>query len=90
MHSWQGLRCTFGDVSTHATLFGLKKDVLTYFQTEKYLPALKCLLAIQSANPAHPQKEDLAKRLRTAIDQAGEPLPKPAQQAMEELFLNAA
>ncbi|GIZ40140.1 hypothetical protein CKM354_000349200 [Cercospora kikuchii] len=61
-----------------------------YIRRQKYLPALKCLLAIQSANPAHPQKEDLAKRLRTAIDQAGEPLPKPAQQAMEELFLNAA
>ncbi|KAM3419112.1 hypothetical protein BST61_g5060 [Cercospora zeina] len=61
-----------------------------YIRRKKYLPALKCLLVIHSVDPVHPQKEDLKKRLKLALDQAEEPLPQHSQQAMQDLFLNAA
>ncbi|KAI5370254.1 Putative tetratricopeptide-like helical domain superfamily, acetyltransferase A, auxiliary subunit [Septoria linicola] len=57
-----------------------------YIRRKKYLPALRCLRSIQSADPAHPKSEELTSRLKLAVDKDDQPMPAPAKQALTELF----
>lgn len=56
--------------------------------TDKYLPALKCLLAAEKLEPKHTKLTELATRLKAALEKPAEPLPKQSQQVVDELFLS--
>lgn len=56
--------------------------------TEKYLPALKCLLAAQAINPDHPRCHEQSGRLKHALDHLPEPLPKQSQEVVQAEFLS--
>lgn len=85
MHRLQGLRSTYGGVSdissSRSTI-----DCTDFGVTEKYLPALRCLLAVQSSDSA--RAKELSSRLKVALDKSEDSLPKEAQQAMEALFIS--
>jgi N-alpha-acetyltransferase 15/16, NatA auxiliary subunit len=55
---------------------------------EKYLPALKCLLAAQSIDEKHAKVHEQSIRLRRALEQLPEPLPEKVQQVMTSEFLS--
>lgn len=55
--------------------------------TEKYLLALKCLLALQNIDPNHPKCHELSGRFKLALDKLSEPLPKEVQEVVQDLFL---
>ena len=61
--------------------------LLTY-SPAKYLPALRCLLAIQQIAPDHPKCHELSCRLRRALDNLSEPLPEKVQTVVKETFLS--
>lgn len=56
--------------------------------TGKYLPALRCLLAIQKLLPDSPKCHELGCRLRLALDGLSEPLPKNVQSVIKDAFLS--
>ena len=56
--------------------------------TGKYLPALRCLLAVQQLDPQHPKSHELSCRLRQALDTLPEPLPEKVQSVVKETFLS--
>ena len=58
--------------------------------TGKYLPALRCLLAVQQLEPNHPKSHELSCRLRQALDTLPEPLPEKVQSVVKETFLSKA
>ncbi|KAK5130211.1 hypothetical protein LTR08_002296 [Meristemomyces frigidus] len=53
-----------------------------------YLPALKCLLAIQALQPEHPKWHEQSGRLRVALDGLSEPLPDQVKQVIDETYLS--
>ena len=55
---------------------------------EKYLLALRCLLAAYSINPDHPKCHEQGCRLRLALDSLSEPLPQKVQEVMNATFLS--
>ncbi|KAK0262867.1 hypothetical protein B0A54_09017 [Friedmanniomyces endolithicus] len=58
-----------------------------YIRRKKYLPALKCLLAISSIDPEHPKCHEQGCRLRLALEKLDEPLPEKARQVVDSKFL---
>ena len=56
--------------------------------TEKYLPALRCLLAAYRINPDHPKCHEQGCRFRLALDNLPEPLPQKAQEVINTTFLS--
>lgn len=56
--------------------------------TGKYLPALKCLLAIQSISPDHPKCHELGGVFKLALDNVSEALPKEVQEVVQDLYLS--
>ncbi|CAK3961316.1 N-alpha-acetyltransferase 16, auxiliary subunit [Lecanosticta acicola] len=59
-----------------------------YMRRKKYLPALRCLLALRKLNPHHPKCHELGGRFKLAIDHLPEPLPKQTQDVLQELYLS--
>jgi peptide alpha-N-acetyltransferase len=53
---------------------------------DKYLPALRCLLAAQSLHAEHPKIHELSCRLKHALETSSESLPEQSQQVINELF----
>ncbi|KAK0829173.1 hypothetical protein LTR03_016299 [Friedmanniomyces endolithicus] len=58
-----------------------------YVRRKKYLPALKCLLAVSSIDPEHPKYHEQGCRLRLALEKLDEPLPEKAKQVIDSEFL---
>lgn len=56
--------------------------------TEKYLPALRCLLAAYRLNPDHPKCHEQGCRFRLALDNPPEPLPQKVQEVINTTFLS--
>ena len=56
--------------------------------TGKYLPTLKCLLAVQNIDPSHPKCHELGGRFKLALDKLSEPLPKDVQEVIQNLYLS--
>ncbi|EME49545.1 hypothetical protein DOTSEDRAFT_68353 [Dothistroma septosporum NZE10] len=59
-----------------------------YLRRRKYLPTLKCLLALQNIDSSHPRCHELSARLKLALDNLSEPLPKQVQEIIQELYLS--
>lgn len=55
---------------------------------EKYLPALKCLLALKALRPEHPKYHELSGRFKLALDTLSEPLPDQVKKVIDETFLS--
>ncbi|KAK3114076.1 hypothetical protein LTR53_007970 [Teratosphaeriaceae sp. CCFEE 6253] len=58
-----------------------------YVRRKKYLPALKCLLAIRAIDPEHPKLHEQGCRLRLALDKLEEPLPEKVKEVIDSEFL---
>ncbi|TKA79377.1 hypothetical protein B0A55_02849 [Friedmanniomyces simplex] len=58
-----------------------------YIRRKKYLPALKCLLAVYSTDPEHPKCHEQGCRLRLALEKLDESLPEKVKQIIESEFL---
>ncbi|KAK3630605.1 hypothetical protein LTR22_021407 [Elasticomyces elasticus] len=58
-----------------------------FMRRKKYLPALKCLLAIYAVEPQHPKCHELGCRLRIALERLEEPLPATVKQIVDSEFL---
>ena len=65
-----------------------KGNLMLTTDAGKYLPALRCLLAIQQLEPEHPKSHELSCRLRRALDTLPEPLPEKVQSIIKETFLS--
>lgn len=58
------------------------------FSSEKYLPALKCLLASRQINADHPRCHEQSLRLKLALDNLSDPLDPNVKQVIESTFLS--
>ena len=56
--------------------------------TEKYLPALKCLLAAYQLNPDHPKCHEQGGRFKFALDNLSEPLPPKVKEVIDNAYLS--
>lgn len=55
---------------------------------DKYLPALKCLHALQALDAAHPALKDESSRLRAALTPMPEDVPEQAREVLQAEFLS--
>ncbi|KAK3725136.1 hypothetical protein LTR37_000647 [Vermiconidia calcicola] len=59
-----------------------------YIRRKKYLPAVKCLLAIQQLEPDHPKCHEQGIRFRLALDSLSEPLPPKVKEVIDSSYLS--
>lgn len=57
-------------------------------KTEKYLPALRCLLATHSLEPENPACHEQGGRLQLALKNLTEPLPPKVQEVLQSTYLS--
>lgn len=62
--------------------------MITDIGTEKYLPALKCLLAAQQLDADHPKVHSQGIRLKLALEGLSEPLPSATKEVVEASYLS--
>lgn len=55
---------------------------------EKYLPALKCLLAAQAVDADNPKCKELSDRLKETLGKLEEPLPPKVKEVMDSAFMS--
>lgn len=55
---------------------------------EKYLPALRCLLAIREIDPDHPACHELSGRFKLALDRLEQPLPDKVKEVIDSCYLS--
>jgi hypothetical protein len=88
------LRFTSGEVSdsvlfrrVQSSSFHVRK-VLTNLFTDKYLPALKCLQALEALDAEHAALKDQRGRLRSALSPMPEDVPEKAREVLQSEFLS--
>ena len=81
------MRSTSGGVSSCKVITVCQLERVLTIATGKYLPALKCLLALHNINPDHPKCHELGGRFKLALDNLSEPLPKEVQEVIQDLYL---
>ena len=55
---------------------------------EKYIPALKCLLAAHQLNPYHPKCHEQGGRFKLVLDDLSEPLPTKVKEVIDSRYLS--
>lgn len=55
---------------------------------DKYLPALKCLNALEALDAKHPAIKDQSSRLRAALTPMPEDVPEQARETLQAEFLS--
>ena len=75
----------FGEVSIVTTL---ARTVCANNVAEKYLPALKCLLATRRLQPDHPQSHYQSLRFRRALEEDKTPLDPKMNAVIQENFIS--
>lgn len=63
------------------------ENALLTRDVEKYLPALKCLLATRALEPEHQSLRDQEARFKSTLDNTSEPLPEKVKQVIDETYL---
>lgn len=61
---------------------------LTNTVSDKYLPALKCLQALEALDAQHPALKDQSSRLRSALSPMPEDVPEQAREVLQSEFLS--
>jgi hypothetical protein len=61
---------------------------LTNTLLDKYLPALKCLQALEALDVQHPALKDQSSRLRSALSPMPEDVPEKAREVLQSEFLS--
>jgi len=61
---------------------------LTNLLLDKYLPALKCLQALEALDAQHPALKDQSSRLRSALTPVPEDVPEKAREVLQSEFLS--
>ena len=61
---------------------------LTNTVSDKYLPALKCLQALEALDAQHPALKDQSSRLRSALSPMPEDVPEKAREVLQSEFLS--
>jgi len=61
---------------------------LTNIASDKYLPALKCLQALEALDAQHPALKDQNTRLRSALSPMPEDIPEKAREVLQSEFLS--
>lgn len=61
---------------------------LTNIVSDKYLPALKCLQALEALDAQHPALKDQSSRLRSALSPMPEEVPEQAREVLKSEFLS--
>jgi hypothetical protein len=64
------------------------RKVLTNLFTDKYLPALKCLQALEAFDAEHAALKDQSGRLRSALSPMPEDVPEKAREVLQSEFLS--
>jgi hypothetical protein len=64
------------------------RRILTKLSTDKYLPALKCLQALEALDAQHPALKDQSSRLRGALSPMPEDIPEKAREVLQSEFLS--
>jgi hypothetical protein len=62
--------------------------MLTNILTDKYLPALKCLQALEALDAQHPSLKEQSSRLRSALSPIPEDIPEKAREVLQSEFLS--
>ena len=55
---------------------------------DKYLPALKCLQALEALDSQHPALKDQSSRLRAALTPVPEDVPEKVKEVLQSEFLS--
>lgn len=63
-------------------------NLLTYRPPDKFLPALKCLQALEALDAKHPALKDQSTRLRNALSPMPEDVPEQAKEVLQAEFLS--
>jgi hypothetical protein len=58
------------------------------FLPDKYLPALKCLQALEALDSQHPALKDQSSRLRAALTPMPEDVPEKVKEVLQSEFLS--
>lgn len=64
------------------------QKMLTKAFLDKYLPALKCLQALEALDAQHPDLKDQSTRLRSALSPIPEDVPEKAREVLQSEFLS--